>query len=152
MGYGLPAAIGAKIGNPDREVIAMIGDGAFQMTMQEMASLMQDRVPVKVVIFNNHFLGMVRQWQDLFYEKRFMETDLSLSPDYVKLAEAYGIKSARVKKPEDLSGAVERMLAHEGAYLLEVVLDHEEHVYPMVPSGGASHEMLVQPDSADYLD
>ncbi len=143
MGYGMPAAIGAQIGRPERQVIAMVGDGAFQMTMQELASLMNNVVPVKVVIFNNHFLGMVRQWQDLFYEKRFTATDLTASPDYVILASAYGIPSSRVMAPENLEDEVAKMLKHDGAYLLEALVDHREHVYPMIPAGAAAKDMLL---------
>ncbi|MEW6534990.1 MAG: biosynthetic-type acetolactate synthase large subunit [Candidatus Auribacterota bacterium] len=153
MGYGMPAAIGAQIALPGRKVIALVGDGSFQMTMQEMALLMRNIVPLKVVIFNNHFLGMVRQWQDLFYEQRFMATDLSVSPDYVKLAEAYGIASARVIKPAELKSAVAQMINHDGSYLLEVIVDHKEHVYPMVPAGAASKDMIVQNKNDElYMD
>ena len=152
MGYGLPAAIGAQVGCPDKQVIALVGDGAFQMTLQELASLMNNIVPVKVVILNNHFLGMVRQWQDLFYEQRFSSTDLAISPDFIILAKAYGIASERVDKPSDLAGAVKKMMDHKGSYLLDVIVDHKEHVYPMVPAGGSSHEMMLQPTSEQYLD
>lgn len=153
MGYGMPAAIGAKIGNPHRDVIAIVGDGAFQMTMQELALMMNNLVPVKVVILNNHFLGMVRQWQDLFYEQRFMATDLTVSPDFVKLAEAYGIKSARAVKPSDLNSALEEMIQYDGSYLLDVIVDHREHVYPMVPAGAASKDMiLMQKEDELYMD
>ncbi len=147
MGYGMPAAIGAQLGNPGRTVVAVVGDGAFQMTMQEMALLMNKTVPVKLVIFNNHFLGMVRQWQDLFYEKRFTATDLTSSPDFVMLAQAYGIDALRVDKPDKLEDSVRKMLESEGAFLLDIIVDHEEHVYPMVPAGAASHDMIVQKET-----
>ena len=147
MGYGMPAAIGAKLGNPDQAVVAIVGDGAFQMTMQEMALLMNNAVPLKVVILNNHFLGMVRQWQDLFYEKRFTATELSASPDFVMLSQAYGVEALRLDKPDDLESAITKMLASKGAFLLDVIVDHEEHVYPMVPAGAASHDMIVQKET-----
>lgn len=147
MGFGMPAGIGAKIGCPDETVVALVGDGAFQMTVQELALLMNNQVKLKIIIFNNHFLGMVRQWQDLFYEKRFTATDLTASPDFVLLAKAYGIEASRVEKPENLDEGIQTMLAYDGAYLLDVIIDHEEHVYPMVPAGAASHDMIVQKET-----
>jgi acetolactate synthase-1/2/3 large subunit len=146
MGYGLPAAIGGQFGRPDKQVVAFVGDGSFQMTMQEMASLMEDQIPVKVVLLNNASLGMVRQWQGLFYEERYMETDITVSCDFLKIAEAYKVKARRVKKPKELAEAVEEMLATKESFLLEVVVDKDEHVYPMVPAGGASKDMLVMPE------
>jgi len=143
MGYGLPAAIGAKVGCPQKEVILFVGDGSFQMTMQEMAQLMQDFIPVKVVILNNGWLGMVRQWQDLFFDQRFSHTDLTLSPDFVKLADAYGVPAARVESPKDVVKAVQTMLQHKGSYLLDVRTDETEHVFPMIPAGGSAKDMMV---------
>jgi acetolactate synthase I/II/III large subunit len=141
----LPAAIGAQVGRPDKQVIAFVGDGSLQMTIQEMALMMNDRVPVKIVLLNNGSLGMVRQWQDLFYDDRFSETDISVSPDFIKIAEAYGVDAKRVADPKDLGKAVKKMLAHKGSYLLEVVVDKNEHVYPMVPAGGATNNMILHP-------
>jgi len=110
-------------------------------------------VPVKVVIFNNHFLGMVRKWQDLFYEQRFTATDLSFSPDFVTLASAYGVPGRRVFKPEELDEAVKKMIEHDGSYLLDIIVDHKEHVFPMVPAGAASKDMIVLAESDElYMD
>jgi len=146
MGFGLPAGIGAQIGRPDKQAVVFVGDGSFQMTMQEMALLMGNEVPLKVVILNNSSLGMVRQWQDLFHDKRFSETDISISPDFMKIADAYGVKSRRVEKSMDLADGVKEMLKEKEAFLLEVIVDKDEHVYPMVPSGGAAHQMILHPD------
>lgn len=144
MGFGLPAAIGAKFGCPDEEVIAFLGDGSFQMNPQELSSLMNNKNPIKIIIFNNHSLGMVKQWQELFYESRFSATNLeNNSPDFCKLADAYGIKAQKVTKISDLSSEVTKMLKHDGSYLLDVVVDEKEHVYPMVPAGSASKDMLL---------
>jgi acetolactate synthase-1/2/3 large subunit len=143
MGFGLPAAIGAQIANPGTPVIAIVGDGSFQMTMQELALLMEGDLPVKIVISNNHFLGMVRQWQDLFYQKRFTATDLSRSPNFVLLAQAYGIPAARVSDPGELEAALGCMLSQRGPYLLDVAVDHEAHVYPMVPGGAPTRDMIL---------
>ena len=119
MGFGLPAAIGAKFGAPERTVIAVIGDGGIQMTLQEFGTIMQTDVEVKVMILNNEFLGMVRQWQQLFMDKRYSFVDIA-SPDYVMLANSYKIAAAKVSKREDLVDAVTKMLAHKGSYVLEV--------------------------------
>lgn len=144
MGFGLPAAIGAKFACPTKTVLVFSGDGSFQMNLQELASLMNEHIDVKVIIFNNHFLGMVRQWQELFYEERYMATNLeNFSPDFVKIADAYDIPGVRVTKIDELAGQIEKMLQHQGAYLLEVVVDETEHVYPMVPAGAASKDMLL---------
>ncbi len=145
MGYGLPAAIGAQVGRPDKQVIAFIGDGSFQMNIQEMAMLIESHVPLKVVILNNSSLGMVRQWQGIFYEERFMETDISRSPDFIKIAEAYGVAANKVDKPANLADGVKDMLAYKGAYLLEVLVDRVENVYPMIPAGGSSKDILLEP-------
>jgi acetolactate synthase I/II/III large subunit len=144
MGYGLPAAIGGQVGRPDKQVIAFVGDGSFQMNIQEMALLIEDHVPLKIVLLNNNSLGMVRQWQDMFFDKRFMATDITVSPDFIKIADAYSVESLRVSNPEDLKSGVAKMLKHKGAFLLEVNIDKDEHVFPMVPSGGASKDMLLQ--------
>ncbi|MFC1616949.1 biosynthetic-type acetolactate synthase large subunit [Candidatus Margulisiibacteriota bacterium] len=145
MGYGLPAAIGAKFGKPDKTVIAFVGDGSFQMNIQELSSLMLEHVNVKIIIFNNGFLGMVRQWQELFFGERYSATPLrELSPDFVKIAGAYKITAKKVIDPKDLSKAISEMLKHKGPYLLDVITDEEEHVYPMVPAGAASKDMLLK--------
>jgi acetolactate synthase-1/2/3 large subunit len=145
MGYGMPAALGAQIALPGRRVVAIVGDGGFQMTYQELALLIDQSIPLKILVMNNGYLGMVRQWQELFYEKRYLGVDLAESPDFVVLAQAFGIKSSRVSDPAALEGAIREMLAHPGPYLLDARVDHAEHVYPMVPAGAASKDMILQP-------
>ncbi len=144
MGFGLPGSIGAKIGCPDRTVWCVDGDGSFQMTVQELATMMQERLAVKIAIINNGYLGMVRQWQQLFYEKRYVATPLS-GPDFVKLAEAYGIPAVRVKRREEVVPAVEQAMEEEGAFLIDFVVEPEENVYPMVPPGAALAEIMDRP-------
>lgn len=143
MGFGLPAAIGAKFGTPDRTVVAIIGDGGFQMTCQELGTIMQSGIDVKIMILNNRFLGMVRQWQQLFHEKRYSFVDIT-SPDFVKLAEAYYIAGKRVEAREDLEAALEEMLNHKGSYLLEVMVAKENNVFPMVPQGMSVSEIRLK--------
>ncbi len=145
MGFGFPAAIGAKMGRPDEEVWAIVGDGGFQMTMMELATAVQERVEVKVAVINNGFLGMVRQWQEFFYEERYSQTPM-INPDFCKIAEAYGIPSERVTKRSEVAGAVARARAHRGGpTLIEFVVQKEDIVYPMVPSGGTLNEMIRRP-------
>ncbi|MGN6639383.1 MAG: biosynthetic-type acetolactate synthase large subunit [Mucilaginibacter sp.] len=143
MGFALPAAIGAKYGAMDREVIAIVGDGGFQMTLQELGTIMQNNVDVKIIILNNHFLGMVRQWQELFNERRYSFVDIQ-SPDFVKLAGAYGIEAKSVKERKDLQGALKDMLTHKGSYLLEVIVTRENNVFPMVPQGCSVSEIRLK--------
>lgn len=143
MGFGLPAAIGAKFGAPDRQVITIIGDGGFQMTLQELGTIMQNEVDVKILILNNQFLGMVRQWQQLFMDKRYSFVDIA-SPDYVILAKAYGIEGQRVDQREILRDALSTMLHHKGAYLLEVMVGKENNVFPMVPQGCSVSEIRLK--------
>lgn len=143
MGFGLPAAIGAKFGAPDRQVITIIGDGGFQMTLQELGTIMQNEVDVKILILNNQFLGMVRQWQQLFMDKRYSFVDIA-SPDYVTLAKAYRIDGQRVTKREDLHDALSTMLHHKGSYLLEVMVGKENNVFPMVPQGCSVSEIRLK--------
>jgi acetolactate synthase-1/2/3 large subunit len=134
MGFALPAAIGAKMGAPDREVIAIAGDGGFQMNIQELAVLKQEGVALKMVILNNGYLGMVRQWQELFFEKRYSFTKM-LSPDFVAVAKGYGLDGRSVSTRQELSGAFDEMLASKEAFLLEIKVEQQENVFPMVPSG-----------------
>lgn len=141
MGFGLPAALGAKLGVPDREVVAVLGDGGFQMTMQELGTIMQNRIGVKIIILNNTYLGMVRQWQELFFNHRYSFTQLE-NPDFSLIAKAYGIPSERVMQPEALRGALERMKQAEGSYLLELVVLPEENVFPMVPAGASLSDLI----------
>jgi acetolactate synthase-1/2/3 large subunit len=146
MGFALPAAIGAKYGAPERTVIAVMGDGGAQMNIQELGTIMQFQPNVKILILNNSFLGMVRQWQELFHEKRYSFTDIQ-SPDFVQVAKGYGIKGSSIKKREELKGALEEMLAHPKSYLLEVAVRMEDNVFPMVPQGkGVSEIVLCKED------
>ena len=139
MGFALPAAIGAKMGVPDREVIAIIGDGGYQMNIQELGTIFQTKTPVKIVVLNNSFLGMVRQWQELFFDKRYASTEM-VNPNFVKIAEGYDITARKVSKWEDLQGAIQEMVASKESYFLEVVIEKEGNVFPMVPTGAAVSE------------
>jgi len=143
MGFCLPAAIGAKIGVPNREVVAIIGDGGVQMTIQELGTIMQSKVPVKIVILNNEFLGMVRQWQDMFFDKRYSATEMH-NPDFIKLGQAYGIESVQVRERKDLQSAVKAMIDSPNAYLLEVRVGKENNVFPMVPTGASVSEIILE--------
>lgn len=134
MGFALPASMGAKTATPDKEVIAIIGDGCFQMTLQELGTIYQSGIGVKIVILNNNFLGMVRQWQQLFFDKRYSSTEM-VNPDFVAIAKGFFIAAKKVEKREDISGAIDELLQHKGAYVLEVVVEKEDNVFPMVPSG-----------------
>jgi len=147
MGFGIPASLGAKVGCPDKTVWCIDGDGSFQMTNQELATMEQEGVHVKIAILNNGFLGMVRQWQDLFHQKNYVATPLT-GPDFVKLAQAYGIAAERVTRKADVAPALERAMAHDGSYLVEFVVEAEENVYPMVPPGAALEELLLGPKNA----
>ena len=142
MGYGLPAGIGAHFAAPDRQVVVISGDGSIQMNIQELSTAVQYQVPVKVVILNNHYLGMVRQWQEKFYEERYSHSYMDAMPDFVKLAEAYGAKGFRAEKSSELSATLRAAFAEAGPVLVEVVIPKSEGVFPMVPAGGAMHEML----------
>jgi acetolactate synthase-1/2/3 large subunit len=144
MGFGLPAAIGAKFGRPDEEVWAIVGDGGFQMTMCELATAAQENVNVNIAIINNGFLGMVRQWQELFHESRYNSTPM-FSPDFVKLAEAFGIPARRVTRREEIEEAVNFARSVDGPTLIEFVVEKEDMVYPMVPAGADLHAMIRRP-------
>ncbi|MBL8152567.1 MAG: biosynthetic-type acetolactate synthase large subunit [Anaerolineae bacterium] len=144
MGFGLPAAIGAKFGRPDEEVWAVVGDGGFQMTLCELATAKQENVKVNIAILNNAFLGMVRQWQEFFYEERYQATPM-FNPDFVKLAEAYDIPAMRVTHRDQIEESVKFARSHEGPVLIEYVIEKEEIVYPMVPAGADLHAMLRRP-------
>jgi acetolactate synthase-1/2/3 large subunit len=148
MGYGFPAAMGAQMAFPDRQVIAIVGDGGFQMTLNDLATVVQYRVPVKIAIINNRALGMVRQWQEIFFEKRYCDIDLDFAPDFVKLADAYGIQGARVEHRTDVADAIEDFLSDREPRLLDVWVDPTENVYPIVPPGAALAEMVVEPPRA----
>jgi acetolactate synthase-1/2/3 large subunit len=142
MGFALPAAMGAKMGAPERPVVAIIGDGGFQMTLQELGTIMQNSINVKIIILNNQFLGMVRQWQELFNERRYSFTDIQ-SPDYVALAKAYKISAQKISEREKLKNGLKEMLDHPGAYLLEVMVGKENNVFPMVPQGCSVSEIRL---------
>jgi len=143
MGFALPAAIGAKMANPKKQVIAIIGDGGFQMTLQELGTMMQNNIDVKIIILNNGYLGMVRQWQQMFFEKRYSFTDIQ-SPDFVALAASYNIKGQKVERQEDLNHALDQLLNSENANLLEVKVAREDNVFPMVPTGASVAEIRLQ--------
>ena len=143
MGFALPAAIGAKMGAPDREVIAIMGDGGLQMNIQELGTVLQTKVPVKVVVLNNQFLGMVRQWQELFFESRYASTVMT-NPDFVKIAEGYSIQSRRVKDRAELESALREMVEAKNSYFLEVVVEMEENVFPMIPSGASVSDIRLK--------
>ena len=145
MGFALPAAIGAKFGAPDRTVVAIIGDGGFQMTIQELGTIMQFKPNVKLLILNNNFLGMVRQWQQLFHDRRYSFVDIQ-SPDFVQVAKGYGITGNSISKRDELRNAVKTMLEHDGAYLLEVMVGKENNVFPMVPQGRGVAEIVLSAD------
>ncbi len=142
MGFALPAAIGAAFGDPDRTIIAIIGDGGIQMTIQELGTIMQFKPNVKIVILNNSFLGMVRQWQQLFHEKRYSFVDIT-SPDFVQVAKGYYIEGNKVSERNKLKEAIKTMLEFDGAYLLEVVVGKENNVFPMVPQGRGVSEIVL---------
>ena len=144
MGFELPAAIGAKIGRPEETVWCVAGDGGFQMTMQELGTIAQERTAVKIAILNNGYLGMVRQWQDLFHGRRYVATPLS-GPDFVKIAEAYDIPALRVKTRGEVVPAIERAMEYDGAFLIDFVIEPEENVYPMVPPGAALADLIEEP-------
>jgi acetolactate synthase I/II/III large subunit len=143
MGFALPAAFGAKMASPQRQVVAVVGDGGVQMTIQELGTMVQYNVPVKMIILNNNFLGMVRQWQQLFFEKRYASTEL-VNPAFAQIASGYGIESARIDEREDLGQALDKMLAHQGPYLLEITVEKEENIFPMIPAGADVTEMRLE--------
>jgi acetolactate synthase-1/2/3 large subunit len=140
MGFGMPGAMGAALGRPDKTVIDIDGDGSFLMTCYEMATIAEYNIPVKVVILNNHFQGMVKQWQDMFYQKRYSNTKMK-NPNFAAMAEACGIRGIKCEHKADLSKAVAEMLTHPGPVLVDFEVEANEHVYPMVPAGKGLHEM-----------
>ncbi|MDP4657466.1 MAG: biosynthetic-type acetolactate synthase large subunit [Algoriphagus sp.] len=142
MGFALPAALGAQLHDYSRQVICVVGDGGIQMTIQELGTIMQTKAPVKIVLLNNNYLGMVRQWQQMFFDKRYSFTELD-NPDFIKLAEAYGIKAQKVGERGDLQEAIEDMLIHDGPYFLEVVVEKEDNVFPMIATGCSVEEVRL---------
>jgi len=143
MGFALPAAIGAKMGAPKREVVAVIGDGGYQMTIQELGTIFQHKLPVKIVILNNDFLGMVRQWQEMFFDKRYASTEM-VNPDFVSIAKAYFLDSEKVENRSDLEPAVKRMVESKKPYVLEICVEKEDNVFPMIPSGAAVSDIRLE--------
>ena len=143
MGFGFPAAIGAQMARPDKTVVDIAGDGSIWMNIQEMATAVQYKLPVKIVILNNGYLGMVRQWQELFYDKRYASTCMDCGPDFIKLAEAYGATGLRATKPEEVIPVLEKGLACPNTVIMDFVVAQEECVYPMVPAGAPITEMLL---------
>jgi len=144
MGFGLPASMGAKVGCPESAVWCIDGDGSLQMTIQELATIVQDNIAVKIAILNNGYLGMVRQWQELFFGKRYVATPLSC-PDFVKIAEGYCLPGLRVTRKEEVTPAIEQAMAHQGPFLIDFKVEPEENVYPMVPPGASLAEFIEAP-------
>ena len=142
MGYGFPAAIGAQIGCPDRVVFDIAGDGSIQMNIQEITTVVANKLPVKVAILNNRYLGMVRQWQDLFYDGRLSGVNLDTNPDFVKVAEAFGATGLRATKPEEVRPVIEQAINTPGPVFMDFVVDRVENVFPMVPAGVAINQMI----------
>jgi len=142
MGFGLPASIGSGIGKPGKKVVAFLGDGGFQMTMQELGTILQYKVPVKIIILNNGFLGMVRQWQDMFYSKRYASTEL-VNPDFITIAKGYGIAGKIVSERADLKDSLVEMLESDGPYLLDIKIDREANVLPMIEPGASVSEVTL---------
>ena len=145
MGFGLPAAVGAQFARPDKLVFAIVGDGGFQMAIPELATIASYGLPLKIVVMNNGYLGMVRQWQTLFYNNRLSSVEMDCFPDAEKLAGAYGFKGKTIEKPGELKAALEAAVNEPGPYLLNVRVSPLESVYPMVPAGGAINEMVLGP-------
>ena len=144
MGFALPAAIGAKVARPEAEVWVVVGDGGFQMTMAELATIAQEKIKVNIAVINNGYLGMVRQWQEFFYDRNYQSTPL-LNPDFVKLAEAFGIRSVAVKQRSEVIPTIEAARDHDGAFLIDFKVEQEDTVYPMVAAGADLHQMIRRP-------
>lgn len=145
MGYGLPAAFGAKYADPSRECIAFIGDGGFQMTLQELGLCAQWNVAVKIVLLDNNYLGMVRQWQELFHNERYSSVELT-NPDFVTIAKGFGVAGQTIRDPKDVKAGIAEMLAYDGPYLLHLHTVKKDNVFPMVPSGKAVSEVILGPE------
>ena len=145
MGYEVPGAMGAQVGRPDRVVWSVAGDGGFQMTMAELATMVENRIPVKFAIMNNNFLGMVRQWQEFFYEKSYVATNYTHNPDFVKLAEAFGMLGIRVTDKSQIRSAIDRAMEYDGPALVDFIVEEEENVFPMIPAGQTIHELIEEP-------
>ena len=144
MGYGFPAAMGAAVARPKDLVVAVVGDGGFQMTFNELATVVEYQIPVKIVIINNGFLGMVRQWQEQFYDRNYSHSDMKVAPDFVKLAEAYGVTALRAERVGEVTRTLEKGLAAPGPVLMDIRVAREENVFPIVPAGAALKDMILQ--------
>jgi len=142
MGYGVPAAMGAKMACPEKTVVAVSGDGSILMNIQELATLKRYNIPIKIVLFDNKALGMVRQWQELFFAENYSEVDLSDNPDFVKVAEAFSIPAFRIERQDQVADAIDRMFEHEGPVLMHVLIDPKENVWPLVPPGKSNENMM----------
>jgi acetolactate synthase-1/2/3 large subunit len=152
MGFSLPASMGAAFGRKDLPVVSLSGDGGIQMNVQELATIAQNKLPIKIFILNNGFLGMVRQWQELFWRRRYSHVEIT-SPDFVKLADAYGIPGSRVTLSSQVEPAIRAAMAHnDGPVLVEFVVEQEENVYPMIPAGQTVNEIIDVPDVKDDKD
>ena len=145
MGFGFPAAIGAQLARPGDPVVAIVGDGGFQMTLCELATAAVNDIPVKVLVMDNQYLGMVRQWQNLFFDNRLSGVDLEGNPDFVKLAAAYGIEGMHLRRTADIDKVLTQMLQSDGPCVVHAHCEKEDNVFPMIPAGAAVHEMLVEP-------
>jgi acetolactate synthase-1/2/3 large subunit len=147
MGFGLPAAVGAKVAQPDQDVVCLAGDGSLIMTCQELATCVNEDIPVKVFLMNNGYMGMVRQWQELFWDRRYSSVEMGASPDWVKLAEAFGATGMRCERSDELEQAMADALAADGPVLLDVRVAQEENCYPMIPPGQAARDMVEAPEA-----
>ena len=145
MGYGVPSAVGVQIAHPEDLVVCVTGEASVLMNIQELSTIMQYRLPLKIFILNNRYMGMVRQWQEMFHGNRYSESYMDSLPDFVKLAEAYGMKGLRCEKVEDVDKTIEEMIAHKGAVIVDMLVDQNENVYPMIPAGAAHYELLLSP-------
>ena len=147
MGFEVPAALGAQLGRPGATVWSIAGDGGFQMTLQELVTAVQEKLPIKIALFNNGYLGMVRQWQEMFFDGHIKEVPMP-GPDYIKLANAYGIPALRVAQQEDVADALQQAQAYDGPFLIEFVVEPETNVFPMVPPGGSLADTIEDPRTA----
>lgn len=145
MGYEVAGAMGAQVGKPDKVVWTIAGDGGFQMTMCELATMVENKIPVKVALMNNSYLGMVRQWQEFFYDKSYVATNYTANPDFVKLADAFGMLGLRVTDKTQVRSAIEEAMNYDGPALIDFVVEEEENVYPMIPAGQTIGELIEEP-------
>lgn len=143
MGFALPASVGAKIAGPQREIVAIIGDGSFQMTLQELGTIMQEKLSIKIIILNNRHLGMVRQWQEMFFEKRYSSVHME-NPNFNKIADAYSIPNELIQDRKEIAPALDRMFKAKGSYLLDIMVKKDENVFPIIPNGAAVDEIRLQ--------